>query len=121
MDFGTGMVTIFPGVMITKTIGTIIVIFLCILMFPVAIALVGGVFGIAAGVIGAVFGAIIGVIGAIFGAIFGVLGWIFEGIFGWGWDRDFDWPFNFFNCNIFTLAAIVLVIALVARSKTKRP
>jgi hypothetical protein len=99
--------------MITKTIGTIIVVFLCILMFPVAIALVGGVFGIAAGVIGAVFGAIVAVIGAIFGAIFGVFGWIFDRIFGWG---DFHWPFGFFHCNFFTLAAIVLVIALVARS-----
>jgi hypothetical protein len=105
--------------MITKTLGTIIIVFICILMFPVAFAIVGGAFGIVIGVLGAVFGAVMGVIGGVFGAIFGFFGWLFEGLFGWGW--HFDWPFRFFNCNIFTLAAIVLVIALVARSKSKRP
>jgi MFS family permease len=100
--------------MITKTIGTLFIIIACILMFPVGIAIVGGVFGIVVGVFAAVFGAFAGIIGGIFGAIFGVFGWMFKGLFHW------HWPFGFFNCNIFTLAAIVLVIAIIAKSKTNR-
>lgn len=100
--------------MITKTIGTIIILLLAILIFPVGIGILGGLFGIIVGIIAAVFGSIAGILGGIFGAIFSVFGWIFDGLFDW------DWPFGIFNCNIFTLAAIVLVIALIARSKSNR-
>jgi hypothetical protein len=100
--------------MITKTLGAFFIILVCILVFPLGIGIVAGVFGIVIGVIGAVFGAIAGIIGGIFGAIFGVFGWIFDGLFDW------HGPFHFFRCNIFTLAAIVLVIALVVRTKSNR-
>ena len=100
--------------MITKTLGTLIIIIICILMLPVGLGIVGGVFGILIGVFGAVFGAIFGAIGAVFGAFFSVFDGLFDGLFGW------HWPFGFFNCNIFTLAAIVLVVVLVAKSKTNK-
>jgi hypothetical protein len=93
--------------MITKTLGTIVIIFICILMFPVAFGIIGGLFGIVAGV----FGAVIGAIGAVIGGIFSLFGWFFDGLFNW------HWPYRFFNCNIFTLAAIVLIIALALRRK----
>ena len=100
--------------MITKTLGTIVVILLCIFLFPVGIGIVAGVFGTVAGVFGAIFGIIGGAIGAIFGAIFGVFGWIFDGLFDW------HWPHAFFNCNVFALAAIVLILALITRPKKGR-
>jgi len=100
--------------MLSKPFGALLVIVLCILFFPVGIALIGGAFGIVVGVFGAVFGAIFGIIGGLFGAIFGFFGWIFDGIFDW------NWPFGFFSCNLFTLILIVLVIALIARSKSNR-
>ena len=96
--------------MITKTLGTIVIVFICILMFPVAIGILAGFFGVVAGVIGAVFG----VIGGIFGAIFGLFGWVFEGLFGG------HWHYGFPNCNIFALAAIILVVALIVRKKQNR-
>lgn len=95
--------------MITKTVGTLFIVVICILLFPVAIAILGGMFGIVIGV----FGAIFGVIGGLFGAVFGAFGWIFDGIFDW------HWPFGFFNCNFFALAAIVLVVAIIMKSKPR--
>jgi hypothetical protein len=100
--------------MITKTLGTIVIVILCILMLPIGIGIIGGIFGIVAGVIGAVFGGIAGAIGAVFGAVFGILGWTFDGLFNW------HWPFGFFRCNLFTLIAIVLVVAFLAKSRTNR-
>lgn len=100
--------------MITKTIGAVFVILVCILVFPLGIGILGGMFGIVMGVIGAVFGAIAGVIGAIFGGIFGIFGWLFDGLFDW------HGPFHYFRCNIFTLAAVVLVVALIIRNRTSR-
>lgn len=97
--------------MIAKTIGTIIIVLLAILMVPVGIGIIGGLFGIVVGIILAIVGSIAGLLGGIFRAIFDVLGWMFHGLFDW------DWPFGFFSSNIFTLAAIVLVIALIARPK----
>jgi hypothetical protein len=100
--------------MVTKTIGAIFIVLVCILVFPVGIAIIGGVFGIVVGVIGGVFGAVFGIIGAIFGAIFGFIGWIFEGLFDW------HWPFGFFSCNFFTIAAMAIVVALIIKSKSPR-
>ena len=100
--------------MISKTIGAIFIALVCILMFPVGIAIIGGVFGIVVGVLGAVFGAIFGIIGGIFGAIFGFIGWIFDGIFDW------HGPFGFFSCNIFTMAALAVIVALAIKSKSRR-
>lgn len=96
--------------MITKTLGTIIIIFVCLLMLPVAVGILGGFFGIVAGAIGAVFG----IIGGIIGAIFGLLGWLFDSLFNW------QLPHIFFNCNIFTIAAIILVVAIIVKRKPTR-
>jgi hypothetical protein len=100
--------------MISKTLGAFFIILVCILVFPVGIGIVAGVFGMVIGVLGAAFGAIAGVVGGIFGAIFGVFGWIFDSLFNW------HRPFHFFSCNIFTLAAIVLVIALAVKKRPNR-
>ena len=70
----------------SKSVATLLIIIVCILLFPVAIGIIGGVFGLVGGILGAIFGAIggvigaiFGVIGAIFGAIFGFIGWLFDG------------------------------------------
>lgn len=99
--------------MITKTIGTILIVVVCIIVFPIGIAVVGGVFGIVAGVLGAVFGGIVAVVGGVLGAIFGVFEWIFDGIFGW------HGLFDVFGCNAFTFGIIAIVIALAVRPKAK--
>jgi hypothetical protein len=105
--------------MLSKTVGTVVIIFICILMFPIAIGLIGGAFGIVVGVIGAVFGAIFGVIGGLFGAVFGFFGWLLDSLFGWG-DMEFHGPFGFVECNVLTWAIIVIVVALLVKGKKDR-
>lgn len=100
--------------MATKTLGTLLIVIVCILLFPIGIGIIGGVFGIVMGAFGAVFGVFAGIIGAVFGAIFGVFGWLFEGLF-W-WDSDY----SFFNFNLITLAAIIILVALLSKNKSKR-
>jgi hypothetical protein len=100
----------------SKTLSTVLIVILCIIFFPLIIGVVGGAFGIVIGVFGAVFGVIFGVLGGILGAIFSIFGWLFESIFGWG---DWDWHFGFFNWNFCTIALIVLIVALAARSKKR--
>ncbi len=102
----------------SKTL-TVLAVFVCVLFFPVLIAVAGGMFG----VMGSILGGLFGFIGGMFGAVFGVIGGIFGAIFGaFGWilgDGDFHciWPFHFFNGNLFALLIIGLVIAMIARSK----
>lgn len=105
----------------SKTVATLLIVVVCILLFPVIIGIIGGIFGLIGGIIGAVFGAIggaigalFGVIGAIFGAIFGLIGWIFEGDFHW------DGPFHFFSSDAGTVLILVIIVALLARSRTTR-
>jgi hypothetical protein len=100
--------------MITKTLGTILIAIVCILMFPIAFVILGGTFGIVIGVIGAVFGAVAGIIGAAFGAIFGVFDWMFDGLFDW------HWPFGFLHCDGFTLAVLIVIVALMVRGRSSR-
>ena len=103
--------------MLAKTFGTIVIIFICLLMLPVGIGIIGGIFGVIFGVVGAVFGALFGIIGGIFGAIFGFFGWLFEALFGWG-DWDFHGPFGFVDCgDVFTWMLIIVVVALLVKSK----
>ena len=97
--------------MATKTLGTLLIVILCIFLLPVGLGIIGGIFGIVVGVFGAVFGAIAG----IFGAIFGVFGWLFDGLFGWC-DMDAGFP----EFNIFTIAALVLIVFLLSRNKRKQ-
>lgn len=97
--------------MATKTLGTLLIVILCIFLLPVGLGIIGAIFGIVVGVFGAVFGAIAG----IFGAIFGVFGWLFDGLFGWC-DMDAGFP----EFNIFTMAALVLIVFLLSRNKRKQ-
>jgi hypothetical protein len=96
--------------MVVKTLGTLFIVLICILMLPIGLGIIGGVFGIVVGVIGAVFGAFAGIIGGIFGAIFGVFGSIFH----------WHWPFGFFHCNFFTLTTLAVVVALIIKSQSRR-
>jgi hypothetical protein len=91
--------------MASRTLATIVIIFACIIMFPIVIGIVGGVFGIIAGVFGAVFG----VFGALIGGFFGMLGGIFGGIF--------NCHLGFFHWNFFSIALIVLIVVLITKSR----
>ena len=95
----------------SKTLATVMVIFICILLVPVGIGIIGGIFGVIGSVLGAVFGIIGGLLGAIFGVIGGIFGWIFYG------DNDWNWPNHFFHWDFFTVFAIALVIILITRRK----
>ena len=87
----------------------IVGIFLLI-MIPVGIGVIGGVFGLLVGIVGGVFGIIAG----IFGAILGCAAWIFKGLF----HLLFGWNHFGFHCNGFLLTAlVVLVIALAINRK----
>lgn len=103
----------------SKTLTTLLIVIVCILLFPLAIGIIGGVFGLFGsilggifGLIGGLFGVIFGVIGAILGAIFGVFGWVFD-------EHHGGWPFNFFDGDLFTATLIVVIIVLLVRSKRK--
>ena len=106
----------------SKTLATLMIVFVCVLLFPVAIGIIGGVFGVVGGVIGAVFGAIagvfgaiIGVIAAIFGALFGAIGWLFDDHF-----YPWSWAWNDHNNEILAILAAVLIVVLMSRSKRQR-
>lgn len=101
----------------TKTLTAIMVIILCVLLFPVFIGIIGGLFGI----IGGVFGAIFGLLGGLFGAFFGLLGGI-VGVIGWLFKSALSWhgPFGFFTWNLIPIALVLLIIVLITRSKTSR-
>lgn len=87
---------------------TLIVVLLVVFSFPIWIGIAGGLFGIIVGIFGAVFGIIAGVFGAVFGAIGGIFGWLF----------NWHWPFSgFFHWNIFTILFIVIIVALISRSR----
>jgi hypothetical protein len=100
--------------MATKTVGTLLIILVSILLFPVAFGILAGVFGIVFGALAAVFGAVFGILGGIVGAIFGFFGWIFDGIFDW----DFD--YGFFDFNPVTIVLVILVVALLTRNKSSK-
>ena len=103
----------------SKTLATILIVITCVLLFPVFIGIIGGVFGLLGGIFGAIFGAIGGifgaffaVIGAIFGAVFGVLGWLFD-IDHYGFR-----PFHIFDNDVLAAVVLVVVIVLLARSRS---
>jgi uncharacterized membrane protein len=91
--------------MLTKTLGTVLILIVCIIVLPISIAVIGSVFGILMGVLGAVFGGIIGVFGAILGSIFGAVDWLFDG---------------FFHCNVYMIGVIAIVVALAVRKYSNR-
>jgi len=106
----------------SKTLTTVLLVLFCVLLFPIGIGLMGGIFGL----IGSIMGGIFGLIGGLFGAIFGLIGGIFHaifGVFGWMFNGHFQghWPFGFFNRDLFTILVVILIIVLISRSKATRP
>ncbi len=106
----------------SKTLTTLVIVLLCILFFPIAIGIVGGIFGLIGtviggffGLIGGLLGGIFGIIGGLFGAIFGFFGWLFGETFHWGW----HWP-GFFHSDAAAIVIIIIVIVLVSRSRRVR-
>jgi hypothetical protein len=96
----------------TKVLATLIIALMCIILFPIGIGIIGGVFGLVFGVFGAVFGAIGGIIGGIFGAIFGVFGSLFHGLFGWDCPRIF-FPHN----NLFSIVVLAIIVAIIIKQR----
>ena len=94
----------------SKTIATVMVVFICVLLFPVFIGILGGIFGLIGGVIGAFFG----FIGWMFGAIFGAIGWMFGDHYHW------HWPGGWFDRDLFSVIALIVIVVLIARSKPAR-
>ena len=100
----------------SKTLTTILIVIVCLMLFPVAIGIIGAVFGIIGGVAGGIFGLVTG----IFGAMIGAVGAIFGLLFGW---IDFDYwncSFNFFDGDVIAAIILVLAIVLAARSRNNR-
>lgn len=100
--------------MATKTLTTILAIFVIIVFFPVIIGVFGAVFGAIFGAFGAILGAVFGAIGAVFGAIFGAFGAVFGAVF------DNDWDFGFYHRDIYTIAIIVLIVVFLSRTKQNK-
>jgi hypothetical protein len=105
----------------SKTLTTVVVVFLCVLFFPVFIAVAGGLVGI----LGAVVGGFVGIVGGIFGAFFGLIGAIIGGIlsfFGWIFESGFHcaWPFHFSGGRMIAVFLAVLVVVMIIRSRKGR-
>lgn len=95
--------------MASKTLTTIAIIFGCIIIFPIAIGVIGGLFGLVMGVFGAVFGVIGGVLGGIFGTIGGIFGWIFGGC-----------SIGFFHWNFLPMIALIIIVVLISQRSSRR-
>lgn len=100
----------------SKTLTTVAAVVLCVLFFPVFIAVAGGVVGVLGsvvgvlfGVIGGIFGGIFGVLGGIVGAISGLVGWLFDGIFHFGPSFTFD------GVRLIALFIVVMILVAIAR------
>lgn len=123
--FAWGNPTINVYSMDSKALTTVLIVIICVLLFPVAIGIVGGIFGLIGGVIGGIFGfigglfgLIVGAVASVFGAIFGLFGWMFNGHDHWGcWDCSF----SFFDGEVLAAAVLVLVIVMITRSKRRGP
>lgn len=98
----------------TKTLATVIAIFLCVLLIPAAIGIVGGIIGVFGSLIGAIFSVIGGIFSAIFSFTGAILGWLFYDNFSW------YWPFEFFNWELFTVVALVVLVIVISRSNPSR-
>jgi len=91
-----------------KVLAILCAVFFGIFMIPIAIGIVGGVFGAVVGIFGAIFGIIGGIFGAIFGGVCSIFDWATPG-----------WHVGY-HVNIFTVAAIALLIILVSKSSRTR-
>jgi hypothetical protein len=90
---------------------TVLVVLALLITFPFWIALGAGLFGVVA----SVFGVLFGIITAIVGAIASIVTIPFKILFGWGHGWHF-WPHH---SNGFAWLAIIIIIALVLKSKNK--
>ena len=100
-----------------KGLSALLVAFLVIVTFPLWIALIAGGFGIVIGICGAIFGVFAGIFGAIVGIIGAIIDLIFGGIFDWNWHGPH--LFHNFHLNGFAVTAIIIVLALLFRNKSK--
>jgi hypothetical protein len=100
----------------TKVLGTIVIVLICIIMFPIGIGIIGGAFGLVFGVFGAVFGAIGGIIGGIFSAIFGIFRFAFHGLWGWSCPNLF-FPHN----NVFSIIVLAIIVAIIIKQRKPTP
>ncbi|MBX2942517.1 MAG: hypothetical protein KF860_09245 [Cyclobacteriaceae bacterium] len=91
---------------------TLILALIVLFTFPVWIGMIAGGFGLIIGIIGAIVGGVFGLIGAVFGAIGGIFGAVFNGVFGWGDHCNFI-SFPHFHLNGFSIAAVIIIAALV--------
>lgn len=102
----------------SKALTTVLIVIICVLLFPLIIGAIAGVFGVLGSIIGGFFGLIGGLIGAIFGIIGGMIGAIF-GAFGWIFDEPFHgvWLGGHFDSEDFlAVMVVVLVVVVVTRS-----
>lgn len=98
----------------SKTLATCLLIIIGILLFPLIIGAIAGVFGVFGSILGAIFGAI----GGLFGMIFGLIGSVFGAVFGLiGWIFDFSFPFHGDVPRTIALVLIAVVIYLIVRSR----
>ncbi len=100
--------------MATKTLGTLAIFIICLLLFPVVIGIIGGAFGIVMGVFGAIFGTVFGLIGGLFGIIFGFVGWLFGALVDW------DHSYTFFDLNFGVVILITIIIFLLVKRKNQK-
>jgi uncharacterized membrane protein len=96
-----------------RTSSILIITILCVLTFPIIIAIGGGAFGIMIGIFGAVFGTILGWIGALIGGIFNLMGEMFSLLFNWPFQVSCFFPDN----EILTITLLIIFIALISRRR----
>jgi hypothetical protein len=99
--------------MATKTLGTILIFIVGIMMLPVVFGIIAGLFGAIIGIFGAIFGGIAGLIGGFFGMIAGLIGSIFHGLFGWC-------HFGFGSNNFLAIALVIFIVVLLSKNKQTR-
>jgi hypothetical protein len=97
---------------------SVVLIILAILTFPLWFGLGVGLFAVLIGV----FGGLIGLIFGLVGGLIGVVAWVLKGFFsllfgGVPWDFNCDWNWPSFEVNGWAIAAIILIIALLVRSR----
>jgi hypothetical protein len=96
--------------MATKTLGTILIFIIGIMMLPVVFGIIAGIFGAIIGIFGAVFGGIFGAIGGLIGGIAGIFGSLFHGLFGWC-------HFGFGSNNFVVFALIIFIVIFLSKNR----
>jgi hypothetical protein len=94
-----------------------LLIVILVLTFPLWFGLGIGLFGLIVGLMGGLVGLVFGLLGGLIGAIAWLIKGLFSLVFGWSYDSPFDMDVSFFDFNGWAIAAIVLLVILVVRSK----